>query len=149
MLIFVDTHVLNKTGKRYIQSDPIGLEGGINTYAYVGGNPLSFVYFLGLYIEVYTFEPVGWGSSSFGHTAIKINGSVYSWGPSGLWTGTPGSYLGKNDFRSAVGAVLNSGKEQEATLEQFIKDYQKEHEYNSVLENCGDPIEEVQHPFLK
>ena len=58
---------------RYIQSDPIGLAGGVNTYGYVGGNPLSYIDSLGLKTTIL----IG-GDHWYGHAALMLNGTVYS-----------------------------------------------------------------------
>jgi RHS repeat-associated protein len=52
---------------RYLESDPIGLQGGINTYGYVGGNPVS------------RFDPFGLSScTEFVNTLIALWSSINS-----------------------------------------------------------------------
>ncbi len=66
---------------RYIQSDPIGLSGGLNTYAYSGDNSVT------------NFDELGLASCSYSisaHTltcAPNAGGDPVTLGPNGVWSG--------------------------------------------------------------
>jgi uncharacterized protein RhaS with RHS repeats len=127
------------TGK-FLSRDPMGEAADTNVYRFVGNNPVNYVDPLGLYTEIIIWQPVTWGSSSFGHVSTNINGSNYSWGPSGWDSAHPkaADYIKRQEtFRSGVGVILNLTPQQEGQLQQC---YSKPRgSYSLFTNNCGSP----------
>jgi len=82
---------------RYVQSDPIGLAGGINTYAYVNNDPIATVDPLGLEgVGYWTFAP-GPQRDAFERSVQKRSGCVCGDGAArGYWSNVVQNFADAN-----------------------------------------------------
>lgn len=138
---------------RYIQADPIGMDGGWNRFAYAENTPTGYIDPLGLASQICTYPG---GQGQWPHMFTCVNGNCAGWYPSMASGTTPkgpweaminsnGAYVPDNDkvSKSYCAAVSSCD---EAYTDQCIlacrNNANRPSHYNVVSSSCINAVQQ-------
>lgn len=116
---------------RYVESDPIGLQGGINTYSYAYDAPIDQVDPYGLWVKLCSRKLGGPGKppirpthfpSPLRHDYLSVSGYTLSYQPTGNMILSPGQVLHNESADSAGCSTVCD----DPAFDQFVLDAAKE-----------------------
>jgi RHS repeat-associated protein len=122
---------------RFLTRDPKGWRVDLNPYCYAKNQPVVLRDPTGLEVEVLIFDAVGSAKSSYGHAAVSISGTVFSFGPHGWCVADKTKYFHRNCFRDARGYELDFSRDDERLLfANFWQDARHRPRYSPTSSNC-------------
>jgi len=140
-----------------LQSDPIGLNGGISTYAYVGNDPLSHIDPFGL-ADVNVWAYRGSTGEGWGHASLSLDDGQYiSWWPQLNGRDPPDSDIyeapanidqtSDGDFEGEDGmsptTVIHLDNLDENAISNWWANFKKSHKWKTFSQNCSTTVAEA------